>query len=49
MIERLLEPDCSDAPACACGGEMTLSATEPRSDDVTLKRYGSQNAGASYA
>ena len=33
MFERLLEPGCTESPACQCGGEMNIAAIEtlPRS------------------
>jgi hypothetical protein len=33
MFERLLEPGCTESPACQCGGEMNIASIEtlPRS------------------
>ena len=28
MFERLLEPGCTESPACQCGGEMNIAAIE---------------------
>jgi hypothetical protein len=46
VIEQLLAPNCSEMPSCACGAEMTLGATEPKADDVMLKRYGCPTCGS---
>lgn len=45
VIERLLQLDCSEMPACACGDKMTLRTSESKSDEVILKRFECQTCG----
>jgi hypothetical protein len=41
MFERLLEPGCTESPACQCGGEMNIAAIEtlPRGSDAAIRVY----------
>ena len=39
MIERLLEPNSTELPACQCGSEMRLRAVERRAADSQLKVF----------
>ena len=38
-IERLLERDGNDFPACKCGAEMDLANTEAKGNDTQLKTF----------
>jgi hypothetical protein len=35
MFERLLEPGCTESPACQCGGEMNIAAIETLPQEAT--------------
>ena len=39
MFERLLEPGCTESPACHCGGEMQIAAIEmlPQGSDAAVQ------------
>jgi hypothetical protein len=41
MFERLLEPGCTESPACQCGGEMNVEAIEtlPHGSDAAIRVY----------
>jgi hypothetical protein len=41
MFERLLEPGCTERPACQCGGEMHVAAIEilPEGGDAAVRVY----------
>jgi hypothetical protein len=41
MFERLLEPGCTESPACLCGGEMGIAAIEmlPKGSDAAIRIY----------
>ena len=41
MFERLLEPGCTESPACQCGGEMNIAAIEklPQGSDAAVRIY----------
>ena len=41
MFERLLEPGCTESPACHCGGEMQIAAIEmlPQGSDAAVRIY----------
>lgn len=39
MFERLLEPNSTEAPACACGKEMRLIGAEKKSEDAAVKHF----------
>ena len=39
MIERLLEPESVEVPACRCGVDMTFKSMTARSPDVGLKVF----------
>ena len=41
LFERLLEPGCTEMPACRCGQEMKLVRVEPISirDDAKIQIY----------
>jgi hypothetical protein len=41
MFERLLEPGCTESPACQCGGEMQIAAIEtlPQGSDAAVRIY----------
>jgi hypothetical protein len=41
MFERLLEPGCTESPACYCGGEMHIAAIEmlPQGSDAAVRIY----------
>jgi hypothetical protein len=41
MFERLLEPGCTESPACQCGGEMNVAAIEtlPQGSDAAIRIY----------
>jgi hypothetical protein len=41
MFERLLEPGCTERPACQCGQEMEITAIErlPEGTDAAIRVY----------
>ena len=41
MFERLLEPGCTESPACQCGGEMRIATIEilPQGSDAAVRIY----------
>ena len=41
MFERLLEPGCTESPACQCGGEMHITTIEilPEGSDAAVRVY----------
>jgi hypothetical protein len=41
MFERLLEPGCTESPACQCGGEMQVAVIEslPEGSDAAVRVY----------
>jgi hypothetical protein len=41
MFERLLEPGCTECPACQCGGKMNIAAIEtlPHGSDAAIRIY----------
>jgi hypothetical protein len=41
MFERLLEPGCTESPACQCGSEMHVAAIEilPEGSDAAVRVY----------
>lgn len=45
MFGRLLEPGSTEAPDCACGKEMRLTATERKSEDAAVKHFGCEACG----
>ncbi len=41
MFERLLEPGCTESPACPCGAEMQITSIEvlPEGSDAAVRVY----------
>ena len=41
MFERLLEPGCTESPACQCGSEMHIATIEiiPEGSDAAVRVY----------
>jgi hypothetical protein len=41
MFERLLEPGCTESPACQCGGTMDVASIEvlPEGSDAAIRVY----------
>jgi hypothetical protein len=41
MFERLLEPGCTESPACHCGAEMKIATIEalPEGTDAAVRVY----------
>jgi hypothetical protein len=41
MFERLLEPGCTESPACQSGGEMLIATIEtlPQGSDAAVRTY----------
>jgi hypothetical protein len=41
MFERLLEPGCTESPACQCGAEMHIAVIEmlPEGNDAAVRVY----------
>jgi hypothetical protein len=41
MFERLLEPGCTESPACQCGCEMQIAAIEtlPQGSEAAVRIY----------
>ena len=40
MLERLLEPESTELPNCACGKVMTLERTQRANSDTEIKIFG---------
>lgn len=45
MLERLLEPNSTDVPDCACGKQMRYTKIERRSEDAAVKHFECENCG----
>jgi len=39
FFERLLEPGCTELPACRCGKEMTVARIEAKSSNAHIRIY----------
>jgi hypothetical protein len=41
MFERLLEPGCTESPACQCGADMEIASIEvlPEGSDAAIRVY----------
>ena len=48
MFERLLEPGCTESPACQCGGEMNIAAIEtlPQGSDAAVQSTAAMSVNA---